>query len=147
MWHGALRFRWEREIFWSYVGGFNDLFRRIIFRIHRHGKWFLKNCISYFWSEEIIVVGYNLVSFLHNCMENISVFKNVFFLSNNEHLFWYDFSYWLTMNLISKILLGYSIQKIINNINENPQNVLIIKIVFSIRIVFSINRKASVLSK
>jgi len=45
----------------------------------------MKNCISFLWSEEIIVIGYNLVSFLHNLMENIVLTKcNVLF--NNEHL-------------------------------------------------------------
>ena len=45
------------------TGGLNHLFRRNIVCIHGHGKWFLKNCISYLWSEEIIVIGYNLVFF------------------------------------------------------------------------------------
>ena len=38
------------------------------------------------WSEEIIVIGYNLVSFLHNFIENISVLKKYNVLFNNEHL-------------------------------------------------------------
>ena len=37
-------------------------------------------------------------------------------------------------------------RKSIKYINENPQNVVVFKIVFSIHIVFSINRKSSVLS-
>ena len=41
--------------------GLNHLFRRIIFSNHGHGKLILKNCISCLWSEEIIVIGYNLV--------------------------------------------------------------------------------------
>ena len=32
-----------------------------------------------YWSEEIIVIGYNLVSFLHNFKQNISVLKNAMF--------------------------------------------------------------------
>ena len=39
----------------TYTGGLNHLFRRIIFSILEHGKWLLKNCISFSWSEEIIV--------------------------------------------------------------------------------------------
>ena len=70
-------------------GGLNNLFQLIIFSIHAHGKWFLKNCISFLWSEDILVIGYNMVSFLHNFMENMSVLsvltkRNVLF--NNEHL-------------------------------------------------------------
>ena len=61
-------------------GGLNHLFRRIIFSIHGHGKWFLKNCISFLWSGEIIVIGYNLVSFLHIFMENIDLISIWFFL-------------------------------------------------------------------
>ena len=67
-------------------GGTNHLFRRIIYHIHGHGKWFLKKCISFLWSEEIIVIGYNLVSFLHNFMKNISVLTKCNVLFNNEHL-------------------------------------------------------------
>ena len=59
-------------------GGLNHLFQRIIFSILGHGKWFLKNCISFSWSEEIIVIGYNLISFLHSFMENTSDFQNRF---------------------------------------------------------------------
>ena len=44
------------------------------------------NCISFSWSEEIIVIEYNLVSFLHNSMENISVLTKCNVLTNNEHL-------------------------------------------------------------
>ena len=55
------------------AGGLNNLFRRIIFSIQGHGKKFLKNCISFSWSAEIIVIQYTLVSFLHNFMDNISV--------------------------------------------------------------------------
>ena len=38
-------------------GGLNHLFQRISFSILGHGKLFLKNCISFSWSEEIIVIG------------------------------------------------------------------------------------------
>ena len=66
------------------TGGLNHLFRRIIFSIHGHGIWFLKNRIQFLCSEEIIVIGYYLVSFLHNCMENISVVtKYMFYLIMN----------------------------------------------------------------
>ena len=43
-----------------------------------------ENCISYLWSEEIIVIGSNLRYFQH-CMENISVLKKCDVLFNNEH--------------------------------------------------------------
>ena len=46
-------------------GGLNHLFRRIIFSILGHSK---NNCILFSWSEEIIVNGQNLVSFLHSCI-------------------------------------------------------------------------------
>ena len=39
----------------------------------------MKNCFSFLWSEEIVVIGYDLVSFLHNFVENISVLKNAMF--------------------------------------------------------------------
>ena len=43
--------------------------------------------IAFFvYFEEIIVIGYNLVSFLHNFMENISVLTKCKVLLNNEHL-------------------------------------------------------------
>ena len=54
--------------------------------IYGHSKWFLKNCVSFLWSKEIIVIGYNLVSFLHNCMKNIFVSTKCNVLSNNQHL-------------------------------------------------------------
>ena len=66
--------------------GVNHLFRRIIFSIQRHGYWFLKNCILFLWSEEIIVIIYNLVSFAHKSTENISVLTKCNVLLNNEHL-------------------------------------------------------------
>ena len=44
----------------------------------------MKNCISFLWSEEIIVIGYNSVSFLHNFMENISVLTKCNVLFNNK---------------------------------------------------------------
>ena len=49
-----------------YTGGLNHLFRQIIFSIHGHGKGFLNFFFSFLWPEETIVIGYNLVSFLHN---------------------------------------------------------------------------------
>ena len=51
---------------------------RIIFSIHGRGKLILKNCVSFLWFEEIIVIRYNLVNFLYNCMENISVQMHCF---------------------------------------------------------------------
>jgi len=68
------------------TGGLNHLFRRIIFSIHGHGKWFMKNCISFLWSEKIIVIRYNLASFLHSFRENISVLTkcNVLFNIDTE---------------------------------------------------------------
>ena len=59
----------------------NQLSLRIIFSIHGNGKWFLRNFILFLWSEEIIVIGYNLVSFLRNF---IGKKCHVFF--NYEHL-------------------------------------------------------------
>ena len=49
-----------------FIGGFYHLFLRIIFSILGHGKGFLKNCISCLRSEEIIVIWYNLASFMEN---------------------------------------------------------------------------------
>ena len=43
-----------------------------------------ENCISFLWSEEIMVIGYNLVWFLHNFMENISFLTKCNVLSNND---------------------------------------------------------------
>ena len=43
-------------------------------------SWLLK------WLEEIKVIGYNLVSFLHNFMENISVLTKSNVLFDNEYL-------------------------------------------------------------
>jgi len=67
-------------------GGLNHLIRQIIFSIHGHGKWFLKNCITFLWSEEIIVIGYNLVSFLHNFFGEYFCLTKCNVLFNNEHL-------------------------------------------------------------
>ena len=57
---------------WHMQGGLNHLLQRINFSILGHGMWFLKNCISLLWYEEILVIGQNLFSFLHSFMENIS---------------------------------------------------------------------------
>jgi len=59
------------------------------------------DCIQFLWSGEIIVIGYNLVSFLHNFMEKISVLTKCNALFYDEHLIvlWF---FLLTMNLISK---------------------------------------------
>ena len=48
-----------RRVFFLYkvAGELNHLFRRIIFSIIGHCMWFLKNCISFSWSEENIVIG------------------------------------------------------------------------------------------
>ena len=66
---------WDFSI--TYTGGWNHLFWRIIFSIHGHGKWYLKNCISFLWSVEIIV---------YNFMENIYVQTKFNVLFNNKHL-------------------------------------------------------------
>ena len=65
------------------------LFRRIIFRIHGQWTWSMisENCISFLWSEEIIVIGYKLLSFLHNFIEKIYVLTKCNVLFNNEHLY------------------------------------------------------------
>ena len=70
----------------AFTGGLNHLFRRIIFSFYGNGNWFLMKCILFLLSEEIIVIGYNLVSFLHNFMENISGWTKINVLFNNEHL-------------------------------------------------------------
>ena len=41
---------------------------------------------SFLWSEEIKVIGYNLVSFIHNLMDNIPISTKCNVLFNNEHL-------------------------------------------------------------
>ena len=69
----------------SWSGGWNHLFRRIIFSIHGHGKCFLKNYF-HFMVWKISVNGYNLVSILHYFMENISVLTKCNVLFNNGHL-------------------------------------------------------------
>ena len=51
-----------------------------------HGKLFMKNRILFVWSEEIIVIGYELVSFLRGFIENIYVLTKCNVLFNNEHL-------------------------------------------------------------
>ena len=65
--------------------GLNQLFRRIIFSIHVHGKWFLKTCISFLWFEVSIVIGYFFVSFPHKIMENIFVLTKCDVLFNTKH--------------------------------------------------------------
>ena len=44
-----------------------------------------ENCISFLWSEEIIVIGYKL-SFLRNFMENSSILTKCNVLFKNGHL-------------------------------------------------------------
>ena len=47
----STRYEWEQNknvVEGLLTGGLNHLFRRIIFSIHGHGKWFL-NCISFLW--------------------------------------------------------------------------------------------------
>ena len=61
-------------------GGLNHLFQRS-FSVSMD---MVKD--SFLWSEEIIVIGYNLLSFLYNFMENISVLIKCNVLFNNEHL-------------------------------------------------------------
>ena len=106
------------------AGGLNHLFRRIIFSIHGQwrGKCFLKNCISFLRSEDIIVIEYNFSSFLHNFMENISVLTNCNVLFYNEHLLLIWFFSLINNKFDIKITLRILIQKIIKYINENPQN-------------------------
>ena len=116
----------------SLAGGLKNLFRRIIFSIHGHVKWFLK--IVFLCSEEIIVIGYNLVSFLHNFMENISFLTKCNVLFNNENLILIWFFLFIDNEFDLKITLRILNQKIIKYINENPQNVVIFKIVFSIMV-------------
>ena len=86
------------------TGGWNHLFWLIIFSIRGHGKWFLKNCISFLWFEEIIVIGYNLVSFLNNCIENFSKYiyiiaKKIYF----KNRFQYPYSFQYQSNIIRVI--------------------------------------------
>ena len=74
-----------------YTGGTNHLLWWIIYHIHGHDLW--KIVFLILWSEEIIVVGYNLVSFLYNCMENFSVWTiyHVLFIKWTFMLIWFFF--------------------------------------------------------
>ena len=73
------------------------------------------------WSEKIIVIRYNLVSFLHNFMENISIL-----LIDNE----IDF----------KITLRILNPEILQVYYKNLPNFVIFTTVFSIHIIQNINR-------
>ena len=72
----------------DYIRGVESFISANHFSIHGHGQSFLKNCISFLWYEEIIVIGYNLVSFLNNFRENISDLTECNVLYNNEHSIW-----------------------------------------------------------
>ena len=115
------------------AGGLNHLFRRIIFSIHGYGKWFLKNCISFLWSEEIIVIGFIFVSFLHNCMDflflavicfPLSIQLNILTLYNNCYVTlityaWFSpraFLYNLSKNLL---LLPWILILIVDMVNDS----------------------------
>ena len=65
-------------------GGLNDLFRRINFSILGHGRYAISEKLK--WYEEIIVIGLNLVSFLHSFIENISDLTECNVLYDNKHL-------------------------------------------------------------
>ena len=110
-------------------GGLNHIFWKIIFSIHGYGKWFLKNCISLLWFEKIILIGYILVSFLQNCMENISVLPKCIVLYYNEQLILILFFLLIDNEFDFKFTL------IILN-QENHEKCQMFKIVFSIHIVF-----------
>ena len=91
-------------------------------------------CISCLWSEEIMVIEYSLVSFLQNFMENISVLTKCNVLFSNEHL----------------ISIWFWLKNYFEDIKSRKSSSLskkIHKMLFSNHIVFSINRKSSVLSK
>ena len=84
--------------------------------------------------------------FLYNFMENISVLPkwNVFFNNKSLILIWF----FLLIDNEYDIKIPFRvIQKITKYSNANSQNFVIFKISFKIDIVFSINRKSSVLSK
>ena len=66
-----------------------------------------ENCISFSWSEEIIVIGYNVVSFLHSFMENISDLTECNALFNNEHLILIWFFFLIDTEFDSKLLWEY----------------------------------------
>ena len=72
--------------FHNYLRGGGNLFRRIIYHIHGQGKWFPKNCISFLYFEEIIVIGYNFCKFSSQFYGAYFCFKKISVLFNNEHL-------------------------------------------------------------
>ena len=100
-----------------------------------------ENCISLLWPEEIIVIGYNLVSFqiFPNFMEHMSVLTKCNALFKNEHLILIWFFLLIDNEFDLKHILRILNSEIIKNINENPQNVVIFKIVFSIHVSFSVS--------
>ena len=87
-------------------GGSNHLFRRIIVSIQGHGKWFLKNCFSFSWSEEIICSHWiEFGKFSSQFMENISDLTECNVLLNNEHLILIWFFSWIDTEFDLKITL------------------------------------------
>ena len=78
-----------------------------------HGKWFLKNCISFLWSEEIIAIRYNLVSFLHNFISFLLIFfKNMIWTFHNSQpnqLITSNFVKFLSLFLQYSVLLMYKV--------------------------------------
>ena len=81
---------------------------------------FWKNGNSFLWSEEIIVIEYNLVSFLHNCIENISVQPKCNVLFYIDMIFLID---WKQLSFIN-YLEDIKSRKSKKYINENPQNLM-----------------------
>ena len=79
------------------------------------------NILFHLWYKEIIVIGYNLVSFHHNFMENISVLKKWNVLFNNEHLILIWLFLVIDNEFDTKITLRILNPEIIKYINKNPQ--------------------------
>ena len=92
-----------------YPRGLNHLFRRIFFSVHGHSKWFLKNCISFLWSEEIIVIGYKFALQFYGeyfCLPKCNI------LFNNEHLI----IIWFFLLIENELDLKIALRKL------NPEN-------------------------
>ena len=79
----------------------------------------------------------NLVSFLHSFIENISDLTECNVLFNYEHLI----LIWYFLLIDTEFDLRILNPEIIKYITENPQDVVIFKIVFSIHIVFQYQSK------
>ena len=71
-----------------YTGGAESFISANHFQYPWTWQMISENCISLLWSEEIIVIGYNLVSFqiFPNFMEHMSVLTKCNALFKNEHL-------------------------------------------------------------